>query len=571
MKLRTYFKMIEITKKNLVYFMIFLLGLTSLFAQQTNNLQVIWTIPENPILRLFGHDLAHGDIDNDGHQDILVSADTFTGAGPGISYRGRVYLFYGNNIGNTTPDVAFKSPFEEGSPRTKVYSTDLNGDGFDDIIMGQGEADSGFGKVTIFFGGNPVDTVPDIILSGSHGWPIFDGLFGDAISSGDVNGDGYNDLIIGSCLTSFQPVGVFFGRVYIYFGGPNFDTIPDIILNGGHHNDQEQFGCTVSGSGDVNNDGFSDVIVGAHNFGMQYQGRIYIYFGGNPMDTSYDVAMIGEPWDFLGEFGVDFMRNNQTFDCAITSSPLWGPTNPQGYNPGKIFVLLGGIPMDSVPDICMVGTTDASTLGMYISSAGDLNGDGCDELIAGAPIESYPAGDSNYFGGAYIWLGGALFDTIPDAWLRGIQYDDEIGWKVASAGDVDNDGRDEIIVSNYASNYSLKRVWVCKYTGPGVEEERVMSNVRRLTLQLSPNPVRSVLCVRCPYFVKEIKIYDITGKLIKTLDAERYTQNANDYEIRWDLSDENQKRAPNGIYFVGVTAEVEQEKIREIRKIVITK
>ena len=252
--------------------MLFLFS-THLIAQQTNNLQVIWTIPGNPILRSFGHDLAHGDIDNDGHQDILVSADTFTGAGPGISYRGRVYLFYGNNIGDTTPDVAFKSPFEEGSPRTKVHSADLNGDGFDDIIMGQGEADSGFGKVTIFFGGNPVYTVPDIVLSGSHGWPIFDGLFGDAISSGDVNGDGYTDLIIGSCLTADILVSPFMGRVYIYYGGPNFDTIPDVILNGGHQFGSqlydEQFGSSVSGNGDVNNDGFSDVIVGAHTFGMQ--------------------------------------------------------------------------------------------------------------------------------------------------------------------------------------------------------------------------------------------------------------------------------------------------------------
>jgi len=538
------------------FLMMLLLFPANLFAQQTNNLQVIWTIPENPILRLFGHDLAHGDIDNDGHQDILVSADTFTGAGPGISYRGRVYLFYGNNIGDTTPDVAFKSPFEEGSPRTKVHSTDLNGDGFDDIIMGQGEADSGFGKVTIFFGGNPVDTVPDIILSGSHGWPIFDGLFGDAISSGDVNRDGYTDLIVGSCLTADILVSPFMGRVYIYYGGPNFDTIPDVILNGGHQYGSqlydEQFGSSVSGNGDVNNDGFSDVIVGAHTFGMQYQGRIYIYFGGNPMDTSYDVAMMGEPWDFLGEFGVDFMRRNQTFDCAITSTPLWGPTNPQGYNPGKIFVLVGGIPMDSVPDICMVGTTDASTLGMCISSAGDLNGDGCDELIAGAPIESYPAGDSNYFGCVYVWLGGALFDTIPDAWLRGIQYDDEIGWKVASAGDVDGDGRDEIMVSNYASNYSLKRVWVCKYTGQGVEEEPLTHYDKHNMLEIYPNPARTYSTIRLPQSVdrEQIKIYDVTGKLIKELEIFGVG------ELRISLDE-----IKNGVYFVRVGNDLVKEKL----------
>ncbi|MDH5684063.1 MAG: VCBS repeat-containing protein, partial [candidate division WOR-3 bacterium] len=472
--------------KGVISIIIFLVFLTG-FAQETHNLEIIWTIPGNPNLNLFGYNSVSGDVDGDGHLDILVAGDTYTGTGM-TPYLGRAYLYYGDGIGDTIPDVVFKSPFAKGTTPTRVHSADINGDNFADIIIGEANANEGFGGITIFFGGNPVDTVPDIILPGRR--PL-DGFFGCAVGSGDVNGDSYKDLIVGAYGAAPMPGGFLMGQVYIYYGGLNFDTIPDVILNGGHDGDHEAFGWAVGSGGDVNSDGIEDVIIGAYQYGPSTwgEGRIYIYFGGNPMDTIFDVAMIGEyPNQNLGSCGLDFITNGFHYDYAVFGDEFW----PYGErDPGKVYVLFGGNPMDSIPDIWMIGRTDSSCLGVWTASAGDLNMSNCDGIISGAPVEY------NDKGTAYLWLGGASLDSTPDAWIRGIVEDDEIGWMVASAGDIDNDGRDEIMVSNYATPDTPKRVWVCKYTGPGIGEERLTQNASRLTLEIKPNPAKSVIRVRC--------------------------------------------------------------------------
>jgi Secretion system C-terminal sorting domain/FG-GAP repeat/FG-GAP-like repeat len=531
----------EYLKPLILLSLLFLSG----FAQETHNLEIIWTIPGNPVLYAFGVTMAGGDVDNDGHSDIIVSADTFDENGGTTPYLGRAYLYYGNQIGDTIPDVVFKSPLAKGTTPTRVHSADINGDNYDDIIMGEDQADTGYGGVTIFWGGNPVNTVPDVIL---HGRSVRGAFFGCSVSSGDVNGDSFADLVVGSYGAYIRP-GFDPGRVFIYFGGPSFDTIPDIILNGGHNSDREAFGRTVSGSGDVNNDGFDDIIIGAMNFDHD-RGRIYIYFGGNPMDTIYDVAMAGEERGHsLGEFNVDFIKNSQTFDYAITGTPFWGPVTPPDYTPGKVYVLFGSNQMDSIPDIWMIGRTDTSSLGTWTASAGDINQDGRDEIISSAPWEGYLKG------GAYVWLGGNLLDSTPDAWIKGVQYDDDIRM-VASAGDIDNDGRDEIMASNYASNYTPKRVWVCKYTGQGIEE-RQTQKAERLTLEIYPNPTKGEIYISFPLTLslphqwgedrrRGIKIFDVSGKIIREIaSATLLPRNDGLGEVKVSLKGINP-----GIYFL---------------------
>jgi hypothetical protein len=98
-------------------------------------------------------------------------------------------------------------------------------------------------------------------------------------SAGDVNGDGYADVIVGAYLNDAG--GTDAGRAYIYFGGPAMDNIADVVLTGEAAGDF--FGSSVSTAGDVNGDGYSDVIVGALISMMQAvtsAGRAYIYFGG---------------------------------------------------------------------------------------------------------------------------------------------------------------------------------------------------------------------------------------------------------------------------------------------------
>ncbi|MCX8015244.1 MAG: FG-GAP-like repeat-containing protein [candidate division WOR-3 bacterium] len=538
--------------------MMFLLVCSNLYAQQTHNLQVIWQKTSPDSIIAFGRCIASGDVNGDGYSDVMIVGDAIVGPFP---YRGKCWVFYGSQNFDTVPDVQLLNI--EQNIFLSATSGDINSDGFSDVILGACNNAGGYGEVLIFLGGNPMDTICDYRIRGG---PYQGSNFGCSVSSGDINGDGCKDLIVGAYTAYVYPVGDLAGRVYIYYGGPNFDTIPDVILNGGHNNQPEGFGYSVSANGDVNNDGYDDIIIGAPSFGPLWQGRIYIYFGGSPMNTTYDVAMMGEePGEFIGESRGDFINNQSSYDHAIIGSPLWGPSSPQGFDPGKVYILFGGNPMDSIPDIWMVGRTAESWLGYQANSAGRCNNDFYDEVIAGAPIEY------NQKGTGYLWLGGSLLlDTIPDAWIRGAIVGDGIGGEVTTAGDVDGNGRDEIMVGNYAGR--IPRVWVCKYTGTGVEEIATRPLTMTNNVEVYPNPARSVLCVRCPLSVEEIKIYDITGKIVKEI-ASPVARNDNQIETKISL-----KRMPPGVYFIEVTAEVDSKQntgnrqtTKAIKKIVITK
>ncbi|MBK8382126.1 MAG: FG-GAP repeat protein [Ignavibacteria bacterium] len=168
---------------------------------------------------------------------------------------------------------------------------DVNGDGFNDIAVGapyNNAGGSAAGRSYIYFGGTILNNTADVVLTGK----VSSEFFGISVSSaGDVNGDGYSDVIVGAY--GNNTLGSFAGRVYVYFGGINVDTVADVIMTGAASGDQ--FGISVSSAGDVNGDGYSDVIVGA-NFNDSAgatSGRAYIYLGGSIMNNIVDVIMTG--------------------------------------------------------------------------------------------------------------------------------------------------------------------------------------------------------------------------------------------------------------------------------------
>jgi hypothetical protein len=438
--------------RGILWFILILISF--LFAQETHNLEIIWErgTPGDTLFFTYGSELSSGDFNGDGYSDIVVNGDSWVGDPiQGICIF-KAYIFFGGPQFDTIPEVVIASDTTWGFLRVKGIG-DINGDGFDDIALGSPYRE----KVYVFLGGNPMDTICDFQLKG----PGPGAEFGQAIGSGDVNGDRNRDLIIGAYGAAPMPGGADMGLVYIYFGGPNFDTIPDVILKGGHENDYEGFGTSVSGAGDVNKNGFSDLIIGAGNFGPWIQGRVYIYLGGNPMDTIYDVAISGlRSWQQLGLTGVDFLIN-PTKDNAIIGG--------YGLRKQEVCVLFGGSEMDSIPDVLLTTEGDSSYLSSEAVNAGFTSGNEASDALAGAPTEY------NRKGTAYLWLGGEVLDSLPDAWIRGVQYEDGIGWLVATAGDVNGDGKDEVMISNYAVSETPERVWVCKYSGQGIEERGTLN------------------------------------------------------------------------------------------------
>ena len=152
---------------------------------------------------------------------------------------------------------------------------DVNGDEYDDVIVGAWFNDAGgsdAGRAYIYYGSASMDNTPDVIMTGEAAadW------FGISVSTtGDVNGDEYDDVIVGAACNDAG--GSDAGRAYIYYGGGSMDDVADVIMDGQVAGDQ--FGYSVSKAADVNNDGCDDVIVGAllNDASGADAGKAYIY------------------------------------------------------------------------------------------------------------------------------------------------------------------------------------------------------------------------------------------------------------------------------------------------------
>ncbi|MBK8550009.1 MAG: FG-GAP repeat protein [Ignavibacteria bacterium] len=304
---------------------------------------------------------------------------------------------------------------------------DVNADGYDDFIIGamhSDEAGTNAGKAYIYFGGINFDTIPDVILYGDS--PGI--LFGYSVSTaGDVNRDGFSDVII-SALSYQSDAGI----VYIFYGGTVMDTTPDVILSAEAIGDF--FGVSLSDAGDVNADGYADVIIGASQSGND-QGRAYIFYGGSTMNNTADVIMTGE--DDYDKFGQ-----------AVSGA---GDVNGDGYADamvgalfsdfsGKVFLFYGGKNMNNTADLIMTGGAFDDQFGSTLSDAGDVNGDGYSDIIAGMN------GFYNYRDFAYVFFGGSNMDNVADITLSepgSLLF----GFRVSSAGDLNGDGYGDVMVA----------------------------------------------------------------------------------------------------------------------------
>ncbi|MFZ1322011.1 MAG: hypothetical protein WAT71_10700, partial [Ignavibacteria bacterium] len=145
---------------------------------------------------------------------------------------------------------------------------DVNGDGFSDFISGANGFSSSVGRAYLYFGGLAPDTIPDVVMTGFE--PLE--AFGISVSSaGDINKDGYSDVLIGAYRNSGNT-----GKAYLYFGGASMNNVPDVTMKGETTN--SYFGDYVSFANDINGDGFSDLIVGAYNYSST-RGRAFVFKG----------------------------------------------------------------------------------------------------------------------------------------------------------------------------------------------------------------------------------------------------------------------------------------------------
>lgn len=375
-----------------------------------------------------------GDIDGDGYGDFIASAYGNDGNGTDA---GAAYIYRNTMRGNHIPNrILSGQAFGDNYGNSVSSAGDFNGDGYKDIIVGApyNDANGGnAGRAYIYYSGNITDNIVDVTLTGFGGSEFF---FGYSVSSaGDVNGDGFSDVIVGA----YSGVN---GKAYIYFGGSFPDNVADITLTGEAFNDQ--FGYSVSGAGDMNGDGFSDVVVGApaNDFGGTDAGKIYVYYGGASMNNTPDAQYYWPPAN--GKFGKSVSCAGDVNDDGYSDIIVGAPeNNDNGTEAGKAFLFLGGQSPFNGPAMYFTGEMVGDRLGTSVSTAGDVNKDGYDDVIVGA-FGNDALG--NETGRAYLYFGGLSLNNTADVIYTGSEQLSYFGNSVSTAGDVNKDGYDDVIV-----------------------------------------------------------------------------------------------------------------------------
>ncbi|WP_168210636.1 FG-GAP-like repeat-containing protein [Persicimonas caeni] len=322
---------------------------------------------------------------------------------------------------------------------------DINGDDFDDMLVG---APNGDGAAYLFHGSadGPADAANWI-----EGSPQEDAQFGYALgSAGDIDGDGFDDVVIGAPFYSVNPDEKQ-GAFYIYRGSSaGLSTEPDREYIG--QTVEGQLGLSVASAGDVNGDGYVDVIVGAPGPGAG--GTAFIYTGGVNGLSQAPTFTIEAP-DNSGQFGfsVDGAGdvNGDGYADVIVGSPAYTAGEPAE---GAVFLYLGSENGPSeTPDWQVESDSREAFLGYMIAGAGDINGDGYGDIIAGAAGYTGPVGEDEeplqYEGAVFAYLSDGTTLEATHSWkIEGNRQEAFLGKDVSGGGDVNGDGYDDVLIAN---------------------------------------------------------------------------------------------------------------------------
>ena len=469
-----------------------------------------------------------GDVNGDGYDDLIV------GAPGGASYAGRSYVVFGASkmaspialssltvVGNTLGFVITGTAVNEYSGFTVTGGGDVNGDGLADLVVAnaanyavgsgwypQELGSAGTSSATyVVFGKTSTTAVNLTALTAATNLTASASSLGFKINTtgttsagwsvsnaGDVNGDGLDDVVVAN-----PTYGARDGRAYVIYGKASGAAVEVSNLPAIGANNSNGFMITADtnidtsatpalssvSSGDINGDGYSDLVLGAWYTGAAAAtgGSVFVLYGkatNNSIDVSALTAaangrgfrIIGEGYAGMDVAGVSDVNGDGLADVLLQSTQglvgtstnkgaawvVFGKTNNDPVNVSSIEAGVGGFAIN-------LGL-DTTNNGAYaVSSAGDFNGDGLGDIIVTHPNASYvnngvTAASS---GAAYIVFGKTGTGTVQITSLDGSEgfrivnpYASEfMGNAVSGGGDINGDGFDDVIIGDYKGDTTL--------------------------------------------------------------------------------------------------------------------
>ncbi len=451
-----------------------------------------------------------GDINDDGVDDIIIGANL---ADPGSDNEGESYVVFGQTsefpATVNLADLNGSNGFVLNGIDVNDYSGfavsdagDINGDGIADVVIGAYQASpggNGSGESYVVFG--RATAFPAAInladLDGANGF-VVNGINENDISgvtvggAGDVNGDGIDDLLIGAHNANLGMGRE--GESYVVFGssspfnaslelsnlnGSNGFAITGIIESG-------SFGFSVDGAGDFNGDGIDDIVIGAPSASLisSGEGEAYVVFGRStafPANINLADLNGGNGFVFSGTNTYDFTGNSVGVagdvnsdgidDVVIVAPGASGGSNDKG----EAYIIFGrtsGFPaninrtdINGINGFVISGVAGIGAAGDSVRTAGDINGDGIDDVMFGA---AYASPRGSFEGATYVVFGRATgfaaSFSVSDLngrngfVINGIDAADLSGGSATSAGDFNGDGIDDLIIG-------------ARYADPGTDSE----------------------------------------------------------------------------------------------------
>ncbi|MCK9426423.1 MAG: FG-GAP-like repeat-containing protein [Ignavibacteriaceae bacterium] len=453
-----------------------------------------------------------------------------------ICYDKYVDLYFGNN--QFKPQLAhrFSLPPKDNYFKGSAYGIgDVNGDGYTDLMIITGDTSYYpiYSYGEIILGGKELDTIPKFKYYPPYYWKM---LMSDKIYPlGDLNGDGYNDF----ALAEYYNWSDGLGKVYLFKGGITLVETPwtELIttLGRGTH----FFGSSILGIGDYNDDGYDDFLVSVPTLSADSD-KVYLYSGNKDSLNKLPYKTFG-PYTFLSDIKA---APNITYDNKPEFILAAG---------GKIYLYSG---MDSVNTFYPTKLR----FGLSIGTGGDINNDGFNDLLIGN--EQYLNSQSIMVGGIVGFWGGNNIDTLGNFLLEGYQKWSSFSHNLDIPGDINGDGYADVFVlaptyyksNDYNYDSTLGRLYIYSFTKiTGINNKDITTPTDFILNQNYPNPFNPTTVISFQLSAESyvtLRVYNSLGQEIVVIKNNEI-QSSGEQKITFDAEKYN---LSSGVYFLEMKA-----------------